>query len=353
MLSSEWFFAGLGLATGFGLLLVTVNRILSYLHGRPVKALVAVTGFVLFPLGFCWLAYAGGRAGQVTVAVVALGLAVGELRRVALRREYHASLPVEQTGPELSLSRPITTTDLRLARYVIPVGRREGVTRRRLRIAHISDLHVNSHLPVAYYQEAMDRANQTGADLVFITGDFVNNLEEAHYLPGLLAGLQSRWGVFAVLGNHDFWAGASQVRRLVRSAGVQVLGNGWQRIHVDGVGNVLLIGCEEPWSQDRWQAPAVQRGDLVLALSHTADHVYRLNKLGTVAVFSGHYHAGQFCLPFLGPLFVPSRYGRRFCHGHFIVGGTHLFVSAGAGSAEPALRLYCPPDIFIVDLVFE
>jgi predicted MPP superfamily phosphohydrolase len=47
---------------------------------------------------------------------------------------------------------------------------------------------------------------------------------------------------------------------------------------------------------------------------------------------------------------VPSRFGRLFDHGHFVVNGTHLFVSSGVGSATPALRFYCQPDIFVIDV---
>jgi len=350
----EWFAAGLGFISGLGLLLIFVNRILSYLHGRPVKMFVAAMGIIVLPVGFGWLGYAGGRIGQVTVSIITLGLVAGELRRLALRRVYRASPPVERHGPALSLIHPVTTTDLCLARYVVSLNRRHAsdvTSPRRLRIAHLSDLHISGELSEDYFHQLIRRANQAEPDLVFITGDFVNTSAEAHRLPGLLAGLHSRLGNFAVLGNHDYWAGEAQVSQAVLRSGVTLLRNGWKRLQADGLGDMLLLGCEEPWSRDRWQAPPIQEGDLVLALSHTADHVYRLSKLGTAAMFCGHYHAGQFRIPYLGPLFVPSYYGRRFCHGHFQVNGTHLFVSAGAGAAEPALRLYCPPDIFIVDLM--
>jgi hypothetical protein len=356
MLASPWFAAGLGLAAGFGLFLIFINRILSYLHSKLVKLLVALGGLMVLPVGFCWLGFTGGRAGMVTVAFVLLGLAVGELRRIALHRRYRASSPVERGGTEPALRRPFTTTDLRWARYVVPVPARDSLSaahRGSLRILHLSDLHVNDDLPTSYYQGVIDQANQAGPDLVFITGDFINRAESAPRLESLFSGLQHRWGIYAVLGNHDYWAGAAAVRQALHRAGVHVLGNGWQRIRVDGLGNLLILGCEQPWSRDSWKPPVIQDDDLVLALSHTADYVYQLNKLGTLAMFSGHYHAGQFRLPLLGAPFVPSRYGRRFCQGHFHVDGTHLFVSAGVGAAEPALRLYCPPDIFIVDLVGE
>jgi uncharacterized protein len=89
----------------------------------------------------------------------------------------------------------------------------------------------------------------------------------------------------------------------------------------------------------------------VLMLSHTPDNVYDLGDLGADAVFAGHTHGGQIRLPGLGALIVPSRYGRRFDRGHFVVDDTHLFVSAGIGADAPALRLWCPPEIVVVDFV--
>jgi hypothetical protein len=56
-------------------------------------------------------------------------------------------------------------------------------------------------------------------------------------------------------------------------------------------------------------------------------------------------------LPFLGSIVVPSLYGRRFDHGHFVVNSTHLFVSSGIGVSSPQFRLYCRPDIFVVDVL--
>ena len=102
--------------------------------------------------------------------------------------------------------------------------------------------------------------------------------------------------------------------------------------------------------RDRWQAPRLAPDQLALMLTHTPDNVYRLSRLGFAAIFAGHYHGGQIRIPGLGSLVVPSKYGRRFDHGHFVVNNTHLFVTAGVGSAEPPLRLWCQPDVFIVDV---
>ena len=56
---------------------------------------------------------------------------------------------------------------------------------------------------------------------------------------------------------------------------------------------------------------------------------------------------------FLSSIVLPSLYRRRFDHGHFLVNGTHLFVSSGVGVSSPQFRLFCRPDIFIVDVLAD
>jgi predicted MPP superfamily phosphohydrolase len=157
-------------------------------------------------------------------------------------------------------------------------------------------------------------------------------------------------GKFGVLGNHDHWAGAERVAARVAEGGVRLLGNSVCTLPLPGGGELMLGGCEDPWGRPRWRAPDAQ-GRPLMILAHTADNVWKLARCGALAVFAGHYHAGQGRLPWIGSVLVPSRYGRLFDHGHFTVGQTHLFVTAGVGCASPPVRIYCQPDITAVDFV--
>lgn len=353
------FFAVLGLLTGLGLYLAVINRVLSYMRHSVSKPLISLTLLIALPGSLAWLGYAGGWLGRWLVSLALLGLVIGEIYLIWVRRRHFGAPPVARQGPKPSLFRPVTTTDLSFLHYTIPIAGSNHrdmqrpqdcqSSERRLRVVHVSDLHVNDNLGPDYYPQIMDRASQAQPDLVFITGDFITDLKFADHLPGLLRRLHSRYGVYAILGNHDHWAGAPAVIKAVSSAGVKVIGNGSHRLSLDDGSCLTILGCEEPWGPDRWAPPVIENGDLALALSHSADQVYRLHQAGAHAVFSGHYHAGQFQLPLVGPLLVPSRFGRRFYQGHYVIGNTHLFVSAGAGAANPPLRLYCQPDVIVVD----
>jgi predicted MPP superfamily phosphohydrolase len=337
-------------AAGTGLFFFLLNRWVLMLYDYKAKTPVLLLVLVVLYGGGAWW---GWRAGFSPLFWGALGLllllTVGELRRLHLRRQLNGAPPVWQENVAEQLHEPFTTTTLAIRHYEVRLPAWRGP---RLRIAHVSDFHVNGMLPDEHYRLVMERVRQAEPDLIFYTGDFLSDdTSYAAHLPALLGGVRGKLGAFAILGNHDYWSDPSKVTAALQQAGIQTLENGFQTLEIGGA-RLALWGCEDPWGPTRWSPPAVTpAGGLVLALAHSGDNIYRLARAGAHAVFSGHYHAGQWRLPGLGPLMVPSRFGRRFDHGHFVVKGTHLFVSAGIGITRIPFRIYCRPDVLIVDIL--
>lgn len=280
-------------------------------------------------------------------AAVFIAAGIGELRRQAIRRKHRGVEPTRCTHPGIKLARPFTTTDLAVTHYTVHVPTWHGPS---VRIAHLSDFHANRKLPAAFYRGAFEQAADEQPDFLFVTGDFVTKLEHLDLLESILAASARVERRVAVLGNHDYWANPAQVARVVRSSGFDLLDNDHRTFDLGAPGKLVISGCDDPWGPGRWAKPPCTEEDLLLVLSHTPDNVYRLMRAGVHAVFSGHLHAGQFRIPGIGALALPSNYGRRYDHGHFRVEGTHLFVSAGIGANFPPVRVYCPPDLFIVEI---
>lgn len=360
--------AGLGLVAAAGVYLSVINRLLTHLR-HPGQKLAALFGLMIGLSGLYFgLGLFGGRTGLWIILSTLFVLALGDLYYRLGRKRLQGTPPVKNSGPRRSIFRPNTTLDLNVIRYQVALDGGDAFDRRpssshecedrqdpplserRLRVAHLSDLHLNHRLPTVYYEQVAKQVRAADPDLVFITGDFVTKAEGIFRFPALAKDLAGRFGTYAIFGNHDYWAGPELVAKVVGRTGVCLLGNGWKRVNANGR-RLILVGCEQPWNRSPLEIPPAEDGELLLALSHSADHIYRLNALGAAAVFSGHYHAGQFQIPGFGPVLIPSNYGRRFHHGHFVVGGTHLFVTAGVGASDPALRLYCPPDVMIVDFI--
>ena len=322
---------------------------LSHLRDGVLKSSFLPLALLVFVGGLAVFGYlAGFSTGTLVLAVVLGWMAAGELRYRRLHRELRSDPPVSRKGKGFSLLRPVTTQDLQVIHYLNVLPAWQGS---RLRVAHLSDFHLHSGSQLDYYSNVVQQVNAGNPDLVFITGDFAADLHGIELLPQILQHLSSRLGKFAILGNHDYWTDPSRVTEVVSLAGFVMLGGSQPHIVLDGVRQLVLSGCAAPWSGESCQQLDVPANWPHLVLSHTADHIFRLSQSGADAVFSGHYHAGQMQLPFFGPLIVPSVYGRLFHHGHFKVGHTHLFVSAGVGASHPPLRIYCPPDILLVDLL--
>jgi predicted MPP superfamily phosphohydrolase len=332
---------------GFCSYLYLLNRLPLQLRSGKPKACLVVLAFLALTVGPGLFGYVTGVSTWLVVpAAVFLITLGGEVRRAVIRRRCRGSPPVKTGNSGVSLKRPFTTTDLAVLHYEIDCPQWPG---RGFRVALISDLHINNFYRKAYYAKVMDHVAASRPDLLFIAGDFTSKGSGEPHVPDRLMEATGRLGTFAVLGNHDYWHDPEEVAAMVRSVGIELLGNECRRVSVEEDNNLLICGCEDPWGEEAWQSPRVSPGELVLVLTHTADNIYRLSDAGVSAVFAGHYHAGQIKIPFLGPLVVPSVFGRRFDHGHFVVNGTHLFVTAGIGTTMLPLRIYCQPDVFVVD----
>ena len=223
-----------------------LNRFLIQLHdARHKSLLIRFGGLLSLTLGgtLGYLAY-GTPWLAMPVGVLAV-TALGESRRLIIRRRCAGSPSVEVENVGVSWRKPNTTTDLAIHRYTIAAPGWRGPT---LRIAHVSDLHVNSHLPVNYFAAALRRAAAAEPDLLFFTGDFITDPKFVTLLPELLPLAHGRLGTFGVLGNHDYWADPAAVDEAVRSAGVTLLRDRSLRVPIGDGCQVLISGCEAPWS---------------------------------------------------------------------------------------------------------
>lgn len=339
--------AGLFLAAGAMLFIMFYSRVLLGLGANPWKCpLTAVTFLLLAVVIPGWAFVEGPSLSLIAPAAVILLTAAGELHRLRVRREHEADSPVECKSTALPLWKPFTTCDLAMRRYETRLPQRAAP---RLRLALISDLHIDNMLSDGYFRSVINSVSGYHPDIAVIAGDFVSRKKYAPRIPDVLRGLKARFGVFAVLGNHDHWSDAEAVSRYAKEAGVHLLTNSHERIRLNESAAIILSGCEDPWGPGSWSMPDHAADEPVLVITHTADNIYKLSKAGAAAVFAGHYHAGQAVLPWFGSIVVPSKYGRRYDHGHFLVNNTHLFVTAGIGTIFPPFRIYCKPEIMLID----
>jgi len=240
---------------------------------------------------------------------------------------------------------------------------------RPLRIVVLTDIHaVEPWMPVSRIERIVDAANGLNADLILLLGDFVSALR-APYRSGLvaiadwsaaLAGLRAPLGVYAVLGNHDWWLDGNAVRRGLEAQNIPVLENEAIKLTSDtqtfwlaGLADQLAIPVSGGYQglDDLPGTLAIMAGDAdpAILMAHEPDIFVKVPKRVTLTL-AGHTHGGQVRLPLVGAPIVPSRYGQRFAYGHIVEEGRHLVVSSGLGLSSLPVRFMAPPEIAVVTL---
>jgi predicted MPP superfamily phosphohydrolase len=243
-----------------------------------------------------------------------------------------------------------------------------------LRIALISDIHGGSNGGSAEnIRRVVETTNAENPDVIVLLGDYVSQgstrqpspdrplLMPMREVADNLAGLRARYGVFAVLGNHDGWYGDAEVTAELTRVGYRVLQNEIVVIQQNGK-PLRLFGLKDHLKLASWDAfdgmvrstiAANPKEGQIVVLEHSPDILYILNYWKDLnpdlkLMLAGHTHGGQVWLPIIGAPFVPSSVGQRYAQGHVEEEGVHMFVTAGVGTSILPFRFMVPPEVAVV-----
>ena len=236
-----------------------------------------------------------------------------------------------------------------------------------LRIGILTDIHaVEPWMSAQRIGGIVDRLNAQKPDVIVLLGDYVNGLRPRCYTRELpvaewiapLQSLHAPLGVYAILGNHDWWSGqAPDIRRVFRKTGIALLENaalkvsrGREHFWIAGVKDQLAAESRRVWDLDATLHHITDRAPVIL-LAHEPDIFDRV-PAGVTLTLSGHTHGGQIYIPFLGrpAFFVDNARYAKYAYGHFQKDGRHMIVSSGLGLSNIPIRFMVPPEIAIVTL---
>ncbi|MEZ4226440.1 MAG: metallophosphoesterase [Polyangiaceae bacterium] len=208
-------------------------------------------------------------------------------------------------------------------------------------MAHLTDLHVGRVTPFGIQKLAVTLTNESRPDLVVITGDFVCHSQA--YLDQLSEVVASFHApTLCVLGNHDYWSGATEVRQALLRAGAAVLSNEHTMLELRGQ-QLQVVGLDDSYTghADVQAATRGLRRDVpTLGLSHIAEDAEALWARGVSLVLSGHTHAGQVTLARLNEIAIGRLAGHKYVHGLYgdRTSGA-VYVGAGVGASVIPVRL--------------
>lgn len=223
------------------------------------------------------------------------------------------------------------------------------------RLVQLTDLHISRLFPQRWTRAVVDRTNAAGADLIVVTGDFIDgsvDMRRADVAP--LAGLRAPDGVYAIPGNHEYFFDYGGWMRHLAGLGFRMLPNA-HRVLARGGDGLVLAGVTDASAPSHGEPgpdldAALSRrppGAPVLLLDHQPRNARRAAARGVALQLSGHTHGGM--IVGLDRLFRPANGG--FVSGRYAVDGMTLYVSNGTGLWPGfALRLGRPPEITRITL---
>jgi len=300
----------------------------------PLDAVASTWVGVLFLLVVCLLA---------ADAATAFGLAFRD-RVPALR-----TLAVVAAG---LLSAAALVQGLRAPEITERTAKVEGLEAvlEGLRIVAVSDLHVGPLRSARWLARRIEDVERLGPDLVAVVGDVLElEAKTAAAVVPLLRRLSARLGVFAVTGNHEYYAGIEgSVRRLAES-GFRVL----RDEAVLAAPGLVVAGVDDLTARRQMgerggfleRALSSRPPGAVILLSHSPSAVERAAALGADVMISGHTHDGQ-----IWPFGYLVRLAYPRLSGAFAIGRMTLVVSRGTGFWGPPMRLPRRAEIVAITL---
>lgn len=217
----------------------------------------------------------------------------------------------------------------------------------RVTIAQISDLHLGIMQGDEFLERVLSKLRELKPDILVATGDIVDG--QGDNLAALARHFQTYTpplGAYAVTGNHEYYAGLENSLNFLRNAGFTVL-----RGESVQAGGIMLAGVDDPSAMSTGQQTeldtrkalaAVTAHDFIVLLKHQPV----IDNTPFDLQLSGHIHGGQI---------FPFVYLTRLTyHVHSglteLADGRRLYVSRGAGTWGPPIRLFAPPEITLISI---
>jgi len=331
---------------GWALLMIAappLTRLLERLGWGDAATGAAWIGYLW--MGFLWLAFALFTTLAAWNGLTRLvGLRYPRLRRWVLygpRPALCVLFLVAVTGTWAFFeARQLRVETVQLAVSTLPPGRNQ------LRIVQISDLHLGliNHQPLL--EEVIAKIRALQPDLLAVTGDLLD--AQPDHLEGLAPlwrQLQPPLGKYAVVGNHEVYAGREHSLHFLDQAGFRLLID--EAVEVDGI---QVAGVPDPaWGSSRGEVAlltALDPAKVTLLLKHRP--WVEAAAVGRFTLqLSGHAHRGQ-----IFPFTLVTGLAYPLQDGLYHLGQEcWLYTSRGTGSWGPPMRLLSPPELTLIELI--
>lgn len=222
------------------------------------------------------------------------------------------------------------------------------------RIAFASDFHYESRFTSRRIAGVIHALQSANADVLLLGGDYRGrkggDMEE---LFDALKQVKTRFGTYAVMGNHERGETDTLVRHAMAHAGVRLLEHQIDTLHI-GEEYILVCGIRNPFDLSQNSVSPtlhLKAEDFVIMLVHTPDYTEDTDITNTDLALSGHTHGGQVSLFKRWTPVHFSKYGNRFLTGlKYNSKGIPVIVTNGIGTSRKNIRLFTPSEVVVIEL---
>ena len=220
---------------------------------------------------------------------------------------------------------------------------------RNLRIVQISDMHITRATPISRVAQIVNMVNNLSPGVIVLTGDTIDdNINLIEKQLNMLREFSAPFGVYSIMGNHEFYNDIYASKRVLDDLNLKFLFNGG--FHISNT-NVFVAGIPDLNTMyervNFWRTlNTSQKSDYKVLLSHNPIIIDSLSSGIVDLVLSGHTHGGQ-----IFPFHWLVKHANNYLAGKYTVNGIDMFVSRGAGTWGPMMRLFAPSDIVVIDLI--
>ena len=227
-----------------------------------------------------------------------------------------------------------------------------------LKIVHFSDLHYTRIITKKSVTKIINEINLIKPDIVFFTGDLVDTdkvltEDDKNFLIESLSNINSTYGKYAILGNHDIANNNGDIMSIYSQSGFNLLENEYDVIYSKN-NDKIFIGGLNSVSHELEDIDKVMSyydtndssNTYNIILLHEPDYADNIvNSYDNInLILAGHSHGGQVRLPIIGALYTPKN-GHKYVKGYYDLNGTSLYVTSGIGVSRYNFRLFNKPEI--------
>lgn len=226
-----------------------------------------------------------------------------------------------------------------------------------IKIVHFSDLHYNRAISLEKVEKIVEEINLINPDIVVFTGDLIDKdvtLTNSDYtkLTTLLRKINSKYGKYAIMGNHDYYKDSEKVINVYNDSGFKYLDNDYdivynktnEKIFIGGV-NTVSYNMDDIDKTMEFFNDHEDEEMYKIILVHEPDISDKIvSDYSVNLILAGHSHNGQIRLPLIGPIYTPP-HAKKYYDNYYNIDGTKLYISSGIGVSTVNYRLWDRPSI--------